>query len=244
MLDFLRNLGRKPSAPEAPRAPVPEEIPAQDYSIRLAYAGKAGAGVRITAGTVAPPDLVKMIGEFAKGEIDVIPPRAQEYSHAVPSLSRPTEAAAWIEAHESLSPVARHAVFVLESIGALDPTVDTLVCGLLDGETDTTGCPDYAAIVGGIASHWDEATGDLVVRPIVGWGGTGVRGDSDRTGTRLLAEINKNIRSNQNALDIVVPSLPMIPSGQAGLVCAHCGFASAHRRAFYCPKCGMRLLRG
>ena len=28
------------------------------------------------------------------------------------------------------------------------------------------------------------------------------------------------------------------------VVCPHCGFASAHERAFYCPKCGMRLLRG
>ena len=33
-------------------------------------------------------------------------------------------------------------------------------------------------------------------------------------------------------------------AGRGGLVCAHCGFASAHDRAFYCPKCGMRLLRG
>ena len=32
--------------------------------------------------------------------------------------------------------------------------------------------------------------------------------------------------------------------GRGGLVCAHCGFASGHERAFYCPKCGMRLLRG
>ena len=36
----------------------------------------------------------------------------------------------------------------------------------------------------------------------------------------------------------------MPAAGRGGLVCAHCGFASAHDRAFYCPKCGMRLLRG
>ena len=37
---------------------------------------------------------------------------------------------------------------------------------------------------------------------------------------------------------------PVPAAGRGGLVCAHCGFASAHERAFYCPKCGMRLLRG
>jgi len=37
---------------------------------------------------------------------------------------------------------------------------------------------------------------------------------------------------------------PVPAGGRGGLVCAHCGFASAHERAFYCPKCGMRLLRG
>jgi hypothetical protein len=37
---------------------------------------------------------------------------------------------------------------------------------------------------------------------------------------------------------------PVPAAGRGGLVCAHCGFSSAHERAFYCPKCGMRLLRG
>ena len=37
---------------------------------------------------------------------------------------------------------------------------------------------------------------------------------------------------------------PVPAAGRGGLVCAHCGFASGHERAFYCPKCGMRLLRG
>jgi transposase len=27
------------------------------------------------------------------------------------------------------------------------------------------------------------------------------------------------------------------------VVCAHCGFTSGHERAYYCPKCGMRMSR-
>jgi hypothetical protein len=27
-------------------------------------------------------------------------------------------------------------------------------------------------------------------------------------------------------------------------VCAHCQFAQVGRTAFFCPKCGMRMLRG
>ena len=87
----------------------------------------------------------------------------------------------WINAHHGNSPIARHAISVLETVGALDLAFDTFVVTLLDGETDTSGYPEYNAIVGGVASHWDEATGDMIVRALAGWGGKGVRGDTDRT---------------------------------------------------------------
>ena len=45
-------------------------------------------------------------------------------------------------------------------------------------------------------------------------------------------------------LTTLLPVLLVPAAGRGGLGCAHCGFASAHERAFYCPKCGMRLLRG
>jgi predicted RNA-binding Zn-ribbon protein involved in translation (DUF1610 family) len=28
------------------------------------------------------------------------------------------------------------------------------------------------------------------------------------------------------------------------MVCAHCGFEAGSASAFYCPKCGMRMVRG
>jgi hypothetical protein len=244
-LEFLKKLLR-PQAPLPAAVPEsePEKVNAEDYVLRLSYAGKGGEGVRMEAGSVSIDDLSTMLTEVTQAEIEIVPPRPEEFGEAVPAVTRPVEASAWIAAHRSLSPVTRHAMFVLETLGAVDPTIDTLVCALLDGTTDTSGTPDYAAMVGGIASHWDEATGDLVVRPVVGWGGAGVRGDSDRVAARLIAVITKTIKLNSHALDIPVPSQPVVPAGRTGLVCGHCGFASAHKRAFYCPKCGMRLLRG
>ena len=150
----------------------------------------------------------------------------------------------WLNAHHQLSPVTRHALVVLESIDAVDLAFDTFACGLLDGETDTSDYPEYNAVVGGVASHWDEATGDMIVRAVVGWGGRGVRGDTDRIASRILGGLLTNILANQFALGLTAVERPVPAAGRGGLVCAHCGFASGHERAFYCPKCGMRLLRG
>ena len=157
---------------------------------------------------------------------------------------RPSEAMQWLNAHHQLNPVTRHALVVLESIDAVDLAFDTFACGLLDGETDTSGYPEYNAVVGGVASHWDEATGDMIVRGVVGWGGRGVRGDTDRIASRILGGLLTNILANQFALGLTAVERPVPAAGRGGLVCAHCGFASGHERAFYCPKCGMRLLRG
>ena len=95
----------------------------------------------------------------------------------------------WLNVHHILSPITRHALVVLESIDAVDLAFDTFACALLDGEVDTSGYPEYNAVVGGVAAHWDEATGDMICRAVVGWGGKGVRGDTDRIGSRLLGGI-------------------------------------------------------
>ena len=71
-----------------------------------------------------------------------------------------------------------------------------------------------------------------------------MRGDTDRIGSRILGGILGNILANQYAMGLTAVDRPVPAAGRGGLVCAHCGFASGHERAFYCPKCGMRLLRG
>jgi hypothetical protein len=254
-LDFLkrRNATDTPAQPAASAAPstsqraaitLPEEVVAQEFQLKLYYAGKTSEGVRMTAGPNAMSELPSMLHGLARTDIEVVDPLPIEFSQATPIISRPSEAMQWLNAHHVHSPVTRHALVVLESIDAVDLAFDTFVCTLLDGEVDTSGYPDYSAIVGGVASHWDEATGDMIVRGVVGWGGKGVRGDTDRIAAKLLAGILTNILANQNALGLTAIERPVPAAGRGGLVCAHCGFASAHERAFYCPKCGMRLLRG
>ena len=249
-LDFLKRRGNEnddaaSAAPPATASSVmPEEIVAQEYQLKLYFAGKSSEGVRMKAGPNAMNELPSMLVGLAKSEIEVVEPLPIEFSEATPTIVRPSEAMQWLNAHHALSPITRHALVVLESIDAVDLAFDTFVCAMLDGETDTSGYPEYNAIVGGVASHWDEATGDMICRAVVGWGGRGVRGDTDRIGAKLLAGLLTNVLASQYALGITSIERPVPAAGRGGLVCAHCGFASAHERAFYCPKCGMRLLRG
>ncbi len=250
-LEFLRRRGpesapspAQPSASQPSGTAMPEEVVAQEHQLRLNYAGKTSEGVRIKAGPAALADLPAMLAGLAKSDVEVIEPLPIEYGQAAPTIARPSEAMQWLNAHHMLSPIARHALVVLESIDAVDLAFDTFVCGLLDGEIDTSGYPEYNAVVGGVAAHWDEVTGDMVVRGVVGWGGKGVRGDTDRIASRILTSILSNILASQYALGLTRVERPAVATGRGGVVCAHCGFQSAHERAFYCPKCGMRLLRG
>jgi len=248
-LEFLKRKGDADKAAPATQQPVapsalPEEVVAQDFQLKLYYAGKSSEGVRMRAGPKAMTELPGMLEGLTRNQVEVVDPLPLEYAQAVPVIARPSEAMQWLNAHHELSPITRHALVVLESIDAVDLAFDTFVCTLLDGETDTSGYPEYNAIVGGLASHWDEATGDMIVRGVVGWGGRGVRGDTDRIASRLLAGILTNILASQYAMGLTAVDRPVPAAGRGGLVCAHCGFASGHERAFYCPKCGMRLLRG
>ena len=249
-LEFLKRKGSpEPGAPASgaasgSSAALPEEVVAQDHQLKLYYAGKSSEGVRLKAGPAAVAELPTMLVGLARAEIEVVEPLPIEFSQATPTIVSPSEAMQWLNAHHVHSPITRHALVVLESIDALDLAFDTFACSLLDGEVDTSGYPEYNAVVGGVAAHWDEATGDMICRAVVGWGGKGVRGDTDRIGAKLLGGILGNILASQYALGLTSIERPVPAAGRGGLVCAHCGFASAHERAFYCPKCGMRLLRG
>ena len=250
-LDFLKRKSTAETPGTAAVVPattgsavMPEEVVAQEFQLKLYYAGKTSEGVRMRTGPQAMVELPSMLVGLAKAEIEVVEPLPIEFSQATPTIAHPSEAMQWLNAHHVHSPITRHALVVLESIDAIDLAFDTFVCSLLDGEVDTSGYPEYNAVVGGVAAHWDEATGDMICRAVVGWGGRGVRGDTDRIGAKLLAGILTNVLANQYAMGLTAIERPVPAAGRGGLVCAHCGFASAHDRAFYCPKCGMRLLRG
>lgn len=235
---------RKGTAQSNTPPPVLEEISAQDFSLKLSYSAKSSESVRIKTGPSAVARLARMLDGYVQTEPELVEPYPVELGQAAPFIARMPDAAEWLTYHRKRLPVTRHALVVLEAVDAIDLAFDTFVCGLLDGELDTSGYPEYNTIVGGVASHWDEITGDMVVRAVVGWGGKGVRGDTDRNASRILSGLFTNLNADQHSLGIVAVERPVSGDKQGGIVCPHCGFNSGHERAFYCPKCGMRMVRG
>lgn len=251
-LEFLRRKGGGGQASKATvpaplgPAPVPEEAVAQDHQLRLTYGAKTSTGVRLSGGPQVLAALPRMLDGVAMTDVEVVEARDTSLGQASPSIIRTEEATEWLRAHGHLSPITRHALFVLESMDAIDPAYDTFACALLDGEVDTSGYPEYASIVGGVAAHWDESTGDLIVRGVVGWGGRGTRGDTDRNATRLLSRLLGNILESGESHGLAGPDRPGAAGAQGaggtGVTCQHCGYPNVHPRAAYCPKCGMRML--
>jgi hypothetical protein len=226
----------------APPPPVPEEAVAEDHQLRFTYAAKTSNGVRLQGGPNVLGALPHMLDGLALTDIEVVPPRETTLTIASPSIVRADEAAEWLRAHGAASPITRHALYVLELLDAIDLTYDTFAGALMDGEVDTSGYPEYSAIVGGVAAHWDESTGDLIVRGVVGWGGRGARGDTDRTANRLLGRLLGNILESSGALGLTAVDRPGAAPGGPTVTCQHCGYANVHPRAVFCPKCGMRMI--
>ncbi len=235
----LKRSGRDQS--ETP--PPPEEVNSHEFSLKLSYNAKSSEGVRLKAGPGLVQRLHSMLVGNLQGESELIEPLPVALGQASPNIARMPGSAQWLQYHHKRSPVTRHSLVVLESVDAIDLVYETLVCGLLSGETDTLGYPEYNAIVGGVVSHFDEVTGDLIVRAVVGWGGKGVRGDTDRNAAGILAGLFNNIAGDSHAIGTVTLDRPAPTPGPGGMACPHCGFNSGHERAFYCPKCGMRMLR-
>lgn len=245
-LEFLRRKGGGPRAPMdvAPEPPLalPEEAVAEDHQLRLNLGAKTSNGVRLRGGPDLLAALPAMLDAVAKSGIEVVPPRDTTLVSAAPNIIHTDEATEWLRAHGACTPVTRHALWVLESLDAIDPAYDTFACALLDGDVGIGGYPEYAAVVGGVAAHWDESTGDLIVRAVVGWGGKGARGDTDRIASRLLSLILGSILENGSSLGFAPTERPSAPIGGATVTCQHCGYPLVHPRAVYCPKCGMRML--
>jgi hypothetical protein len=249
-LEFLRRKGGGPrgskaTAPEpTATAPIPEEAVAEEHQLRLTYGAKTSNGVRLHGGPHILGALPQMLDGIATTPVEVVEPRATTLAAASPSIVRTTEATEWLRAHGETGPITRHALYVLESLDAIDPAYDTFAVALLDGEVDTSGLPEYAAVIGGVAAHWDESTGDLIVRAVVGWGGKGARGDTDRIASRLVGRILGNILESSESLGLTALERPGAAPGGASVTCQHCGFPAVNPRAVYCPKCGMRMLHG
>jgi len=217
-----------------------EEVTAQQYQLKLAFMGRSSDGLRMPADPTVVHALPHIVEPLSSTPVEVLAPLPLEYSDAAPAIERFNEMQQWVLARRDVSPIGRHALYVLELTDTLDMTVDTFACGLLHGETDTSGYPDYQAIVGGLASHFDELSGELIVRAVVGWGGKGQRGDTERIGRRLLSSLYQQVRATGHSLGAAAATRATTGPEHGGSLCAHCGFESG-TDAFYCPKCGMRM---
>jgi hypothetical protein len=242
-MSFLRRNRRVEAPPPPPPSPVQEEVSAQSYSLKLNYLARSSDGLRMQPDPAVRAMLPGIVEPLATTRVETVEPLPLEYSDAAPAIERFNEMQQWVLARRDVGPIGRHGLFVLESTDAIDMTVDTFFCGLLHGETDTSGYPDYNAIVGGLASHWDELSGELIVRAVLGWGGKGQRGDTDRIGQRLLSSLYQQVIASGYSLGAADTARAPSIHGRSGLVCAHCGFEAGSAGAFYCPKCGMRMSR-
>src|SRR5919106_2449595 len=217
-MSFLRR--KKPSAqPPPPPKALQEEVTAQEYSVRLSFMARSSDGLRLPADPAARAAIPAIVEPLSETPVEVIEPLPLEYSDASPTMERVNEMQQWVLARRDLGPIGRHGLYVLELTDALDMTVDTFFCGLLHGETDTSGYPEYNAIVGGLASHWDELSGELIVRAVVGWGGKGQRGDTERIGQRLLSSLYQQVIATGFTLGAADTARATI-GAHTGLVCA------------------------
>jgi hypothetical protein len=237
-------IGRKKKrAPvrQAPRVNLPpDQLELDDQSIRFQYRALSSHGVRMPSDHDIPVRLPSLLDGFATTEIELIEPLPIEFQEAAPSILRPENALHWINAHYRRSPISRQALLIFETLNVLDLAYETFAVTLLHGELDGEGFPRFDAIVGGPISYWDEASGELIVRIVLGWGGEGVRGDTHRVAQRLQARLLGNLLASQGATELGRVERPVAVAGQQPVPCSHCGFAALDRRAHYCPKCGMR----
>lgn len=242
-MSFLRRKKEQAPTPPPP-TPVQEEVKAQEYGLRISLVARSSDGLRLQAAPAVAAAIPGIVEPLSQTSVETIAPLPLEFSDASPAIERFNEIQQWVLARREVSPIGRHGLYVLEMTDALDMTVDTFSCGLLHGEIDTSGYPDYNAIVGGLASHWDELSGELIVRAVVGWGGKGLRGDTERIGQKLLSSLYQQVVASGYSLgEAEQARLPSI-GGRSGLNCAHCGYEAGSASAFYCPKCGMRMSRG
>jgi len=241
-LPFLgsRKKSSRPTPPQHRVALPPDTLEFEAESLRLQYHSMSSHGVRMPHADSVPKLLPHLLEGFAR-DVELIEPLDESFQDAAPQLLRPQIALQWINAHHGRTTIGRHAIYILQSLDAIDLAYETFAVALLSGEVDGEGFPRFDAIVGGPISYWDEASGDLIVRIALCWGGEGVKGDTQRVAQRLLARMMANMLASQGATELGRVERPVAVSGDQRFACQHCGFRQLDRRAHYCPKCGLRL---
>lgn len=238
-LPFIGRKKKEEAKPAVRPALPPDQLELEGQSLSINYRALSSHGVRTTAVHDVPVRLPSLLEGFNTTAVELIEPLPVDYQDAAPSIVRPETALHWINVHHGRSPLVRHALLVLETLDTLDLAYETMAVALLQGDLDGEGFPRFDAIFGGPVSYWDETTGELIVRMVVGWGGEGVRGDTQRLAQRLMSRLLTNLLASQGATELGRVERKVAVKGDNA--CPHCGFDAIDRRAFYCPKCGMRM---
>jgi hypothetical protein len=136
------------SRDQASSSPPPAEVSSHEFALKLSYSAKSSEGIRLKTGPGLTERLHSMLAGYVQGETELVEPLPVELGQASPFIAQLPGSAQWLQYNHKRSPITRHALVVLGSVDAIDPVFETLVCGLLSGETDTTGYPEYNAIVG------------------------------------------------------------------------------------------------
>ena len=247
-LEFLRRRGGGVPAPRPPlprparTVPGPEEAVAQDHQLRLTYGAKTSVGVRMKGGPQLLAALPRMLDGLAITEVEVVEPRETTLDARLAEHHPDRGGGEWLRAHGEASPITRHALFVLESMDAIDPAYDTFACALLDGEVDppaTRSTPRSSAAwpptgtrrpaTSSSAASSAGAAAAPAATPI----GT-PRGCSGR----LLG----NILESGNSLGLAPPTEPARRDRRRRRGLPALRLPDVHPRArAYCPKCGMKM---
>lgn len=240
-IPFLGRNNKKKSKQTAPRPALPpDQLELEDQQMSIKYMTLSSHGVRMPSDHDIPVRLPSILEGYNLSPVELIEPLPQDFQDAAPNLLRPEAALHWINAHHGRSMIARHALMIFETLDSLDLAYETFACAMLSGVVDGEGVPRYDAIVGGPVSYWDETSGELIVRIVLGWGGEGVRGDTQKNAQRLHSRLLSNLLASQGATELGRVERPVAVAGDAPVPCPHCGFRALDRRAHYCPKCGMR----
>ena len=166
---------------------LPEEVVAQDHQLKLYYAGKSSEGVRMRTGPNAIAELPAMLARPRQDARSRSSSRCRSSSarRRRRSAGRPRRCSGSTPTTSTRrSPGTRWSSSSRSTRSTSPSTPSSARCSTARSTRPATPSTTRSSVAS--PSHWDEATGDMIVRAVVGWGGKGVRGDTDRIGAKLL----------------------------------------------------------
>ena len=146
--------------------------------------------------------LPALLGGFATSPVELIEPLPIDFEDAAPSLVRPEAALQWINAHHGRSPLGRHALYIFETARRGRPGLRDVRRRAAHGESMARVSRASTRSFGGPGQLLGRGKGDLVVRMLLGWGGEGVRGDTQRIAQRLMARLMGNLLASHDATEL------------------------------------------